>query len=147
MAKKSPQGTLLRTVFAVIMIVGVEAVIAVPRINEAIKDYRLNNAAMEVWQDIHRARIMAIKEKKTIAVDFDHSSYTIIRSSTGEVAVSRNLSREYPEISIVVTESRRGIVFDRTGAMEGGSQEIEIRGPTGKRRFTILATGLIGSPS
>lgn len=147
MARKPPQSTTLRTVFAVVMIVGIESVIAVPRINEAIKDYRLNSAAMEVWQGVHRARIMAIKEKKTIAVDFDRSSYTIIRSSTGEVAMSRNLSREYPEISIVVTEGSRGIVFDRTGAMEGGSQEIEIRGPTGKRRFTILVTGLIGSPS
>ncbi len=145
MARKPPQSTTLRTVFAVVMIVGIEAVIAVPRLNEAVKDYRLSSAATEVWQDIHRARIMAIKEKKTVRIDFDYNSYRIVLISTGAVALTRYLSIEYPEISIHVTESRGGIVFDRTGATEGGSKEIEITGPTGSRRFTIYATGKIGS--
>ena len=147
MAMKTVKSTTLRNLFAVVMIVGIESAVALPRISDAIKDYRLNSAATEVWQDMHRARLMAIKEKKTIRVDFDHNSYRIVRAATGEVALSRHLSLEYPEISIVVTESRGGIVFDRTGATEGGSKEIEISGPTGKRRFTILATGLIGGLS
>jgi Tfp pilus assembly protein FimT len=144
MAMKTVNNATLRSLFAVVMIVGIESVVALPRISNAIKDYRLNSAATEVWQDMHRARIMAIKEKKTIQVDFDDNSYRIVRAATGEVVLSRHLSREYPEISIVVTESSGGIAFDRTGAAEGGSKEIEISGPTGKRKFTILATGLIG---
>ena len=147
MAIKTVKRATLRNLFAVVMIVGIESVVAFPRISDAIKDYRLNSAATEVWQDMHRARFMAIKEKKTIWVDFDHNSYRIVRSATGEVALSRHLSREYPEISIIVTESRGGIVFDRTGAAESGSKEIEINGPTGRRRFTILATGNIGGLS
>jgi Tfp pilus assembly protein FimT len=137
----------LGNLFAVIMIVGIEAVVAAPRISDTLKDYRLNSAATEVWQDMHRARFMAIKEKRTIRVDFDHASYRIIRVVTGEVALTRHLSREYPEISLVVSESSEGIVFNRTGTAEGGTKEIEISGPTGKRRFTILATGLIGGLS
>lgn len=147
MATQAVKGALLRNLFAVAMIVGIESVVLFPRINDAIKDYRLNSAATEVWQDMHRARIMAIKEKQPIRVDFDHASYRLIRDTTGEVALSRHLSPEYPEISIVVTERGRGIVFDRTGASGGGSLEIEIHGPTGKRSFAILATGTIGGLS
>ena len=148
MAMQTVHSAILRNLFAVVLIVGIESVVAFPRINDAIKDYRLNSAAMEVWQDMHRARFMAIKEQRTMRVDFDHNSYTIIRVSTGEVALSRDLSHEYPGIRIIlVTESRGGIVFDRTGAAEGGFQEIEIGGPTGSRRFTILPTGTIGGLS
>jgi Tfp pilus assembly protein FimT len=135
----------LRNLFAVIVIVGIEAVVAAPRISDALKDYRLNSAATDVWLDMHRAQFMAIKEKRTIRVDFDQDSYRIIRVATGEVALTRHLAREYPEISLVVSGGRDGIVFDRTGATEGDSKEIEITGPAGKRSFTILATGVIGS--
>lgn len=144
MAIKAVKHATLRHLFAVVMIVGIESVVALPRIDDAIKNYRLNSAATEVWQDMQRAQLMAIKEKKNIRVDFDHNSYKVVRVATGEVAFSRHLSIDYPEISIVVTGSRGGIVFDRTGSAEGGSQEIEIAGPTGSRRFTILPTGKIG---
>ena len=147
MATKAAKRSPLRIFFAVAMIIGIEAVVAVPRISDALKDYRLNSAATEVWQDMHRARFMAIKEKRTIRVDFDHASYRIIRVATGEVALTRHFSREYPEISLAVSESREGIVFDRTGATGGDSREIEITGPAGRRRFTILATGVIGGLS
>ncbi len=144
MATKTENRATLRNLFAVVLIVGIESVVALPRISNAIKDYRLNSAAGEVWQDMHRARLMAIKEKRTIRVDFDHNSYKVVRVATGEVAFSRHLSIDYPEINIIVTESRGGIVFDRTGSAEGGSKEIEIAGPTGSRRFVILPTGKIG---
>lgn len=147
MAIKAAHRSLLQIFFAVAMIIGVEAVVIAPRISDALKDYRLNGAAMEVWEDIHGARLMAIREKQTIRIDFDDSSYRIIRAATGEVVLSRNLAAEYPGISISVTESRDGIVFDRTGAAGGGSQEIAILGPTGKRRFSVLATGVIGGLS
>jgi len=137
----------LGSLLAVAMIVGIESVVALPRINDAIKNYRLNSAATEVWEDIHKARTMAIREKRTVRVDFDHNSYRITRIPTGEVALSRHLSTDYPEIRIVLTEGRGGIVFDRTGAVEGGFKEIEINGPTGSRKFTILPTGKIGGLS
>jgi Tfp pilus assembly protein FimT len=137
------RGITLSSLFAVAMIIGIESVVALPRINDAIKHYRLNNAAGTLWQDMHMARTMAIKEKRAVRIIFDHTSYRIVRVDTGEVALSRPLSIEYPEIDIVVTESRGGIVFDRTGSAEGGPKEIEIIGPTGSRRFTILPTGKI----
>jgi Tfp pilus assembly protein FimT len=144
MASTAVKRALLRKLFAVVLIVGIESAVAGPRISDAIKDYRLTAAATTVWEDMQRAKAMAIRERRTIRVDFDHDSYRIIRVSTGEVALSRNLSREYPQIRIVVTESSGGIVFDRTGAAGDDSKDIEIKGPAGTRRFTILATGKIG---
>src|SRR2546421_1253084 len=65
-------------------------------------------------------------------------------SATGEVAFRRNLSEDYTDVIISTTAVRGRITFDRTGTAEGNTTEIEIEGPTGTRRFTILATGKIG---
>jgi Tfp pilus assembly protein FimT len=145
MLTQTLKGVTLRNLFAVIMIIGIESAAALPHINDTLKDYRLNSAATEVWLDMHRAQFMAIKEKRMIRVDFDQDSYRIIRVATGEVALTRHFSREYPEINLAVSASREGIVFDRTGATGGDSREIEITGPAGRRSFTILATGVIGN--
>src|SRR2546427_885905 len=92
----------------------------------------------------HRARLLAIKDKGTIRIEFDHDSYKVVRAATGEVAFRRNLSIDYPDVILSTTAVRGRITFDRTGTAEGNTTEIEIEGPTGTRRFTILATGKIG---
>jgi len=147
MATKDGKDFTLANLMAVILIVGSEAIVVFPRINDFIKNHRLNNAAREVWQDMHRARLLAIKEKGTIRVEFDHNSYKVVRVATGEIAFRRNLSANYPNVIINTTDVRGRITFDRTGTAEGNTTEIEIQGPTGTRRFTILATGKIGGLS
>ena len=143
MATKAGKSFTLTNLAVVILIVGSEAIVVLPRINDFIQNHRLNNAAQEVWQDIHRARLLALKEKGTIRVEFDHDSYKVVRVATGEIAFKRNLSVDYPDIIISTTDVRGQITFDRTGTADGNTTEIEIRGPTGTRRFTILATGKI----
>ena len=143
MATKAGKSFTLANLVVVILIVGSEAIVVLPRINDYIQNHRLNNAAQEVWQDIHRARLLALKEKGTIRVEFDHDSYKVVRVATGEIAFKRNLSVDYPDIIISTTDVRGQITFDRTGTADGNTTEIEIRGPTGTRRFTILATGKI----
>jgi len=144
MATKAGKGFTLANLVAVILIVGSEAIVVFPRINDLIKNHRLNNVAQEVWQDMHRARLLAIKDKGTIRVEFDHDSYKVVRAATGEVAFRRNLNVDYPDVILSTTAVRGRITFDRTGTAEGNTTEIEIQGPTGTRRFTILATGKIG---
>ncbi len=144
MPTKTGKGFTLANLVAVIMIVGSEAIVVLPRVNDFIKNHRLNNAAREVWQDMHRARLLAIKERRTIQVEFDYDSYKVIRAATGEIAFRRNLSVTYPDVTISTTNVRGRIIFDRTGTTDGNTTEIEIQGPTGTRRFTILATGKIG---
>lgn len=147
MATKTGNGFTLANLVAVILIVGSEAIVVSPRINDFIKNHKLNNAAREVWQDMHRARLLAIKEKRAIRVEFDHDSYKVVRAATGEVAFRRNLSMDYPGVSISTTDVRGRITFDRTGTAKENTTEIEIQSPTGTRRFTILATGKIGGLS
>jgi Tfp pilus assembly protein FimT len=147
MTTKAGKSFTLANLAAVILIVGSEAIVVYPRINDFIKNHRLNNAAREVWQDMHRARLLAIKEKRTIRVEFDHNSYKVVRVATGEIAFKRNLNVDYPDVLISTTDVRGRITFDRTGTADGNTTEIEIQGPTGTRRFTILATGKIKGPS
>ena len=147
MATKDGKGFTLANLVAVILIVGSEAIVVFPRINDFIKNHRLDNAAREVWQDMHRARLLAIKEKGTFRVEFDYDSYKVIRVATGEIVFRRNLSVDYPDVIISTTDVRGQITFDRTGTADGNTTEIEIQGPTGTRRFTIMATGKIGGLS
>src|SRR5438132_11486475 len=77
---------------AILLIVGIEIVVALPRINEGIRAYRLNSAAAEVWQDIRTARMLAIKEKRSVRIEFDHTSYKVVRLATKEVIFSRNFA-------------------------------------------------------
>ncbi|OLB65083.1 MAG: hypothetical protein AUH96_09190 [Nitrospirae bacterium 13_2_20CM_2_61_4] len=69
MTTKAGKSFTLANLAAVLLIVGSEAIVVYPRINDFIKNHRLNNAAREVWQDMHRARLLAIKEKRTIRVE------------------------------------------------------------------------------
>jgi hypothetical protein len=57
------------------------------------------------------------------------------------------LTVDYPDVIISTTDARGRITFDRTGTADGNTTAIEIQGPTGTRRFTILATGKIEGPS
>lgn len=142
MGKKSTNGFTWVDLLVVATIIGIETAIVLPRLDGFIQAYHLTSAASQVWGDMHTARLMAIKEKRKIRVEFSPTSYDVVRVDTGEVAFSRNLSREHPGITVETTDNK--VSFERTGATESGLKEVQIQGPAGRRRFTILTTGRIG---
>src|SRR5262245_56769859 len=96
-----------------------------------------------VWLDLHKAKMMAIKQGKTMRVDFTANSYNIVRVDTAAVVVSRSLSADYPSITFNTTATTPSVSFGSTGAANGGTVVIQ-QGPTSSKHFTIALTGRTG---
>ena len=79
MQSTSERGFTFVELMLVLIIMGVVAALAVPQFSGLIQNYKLANAARVVWLDLHRARMRAIKERRTMRVDFTAISYTIYR--------------------------------------------------------------------
>src|SRR6266446_5111899 len=137
MQLKNTRGYTLIELLVALMIMGIMVAIAVPRFN------RLINAARIVWLDLHRAKMMAIKQGRTMRVDFTATSYNIVRVDTAAVVLSRNLSVHYPSVTFDTTATTPSVSFGSTGTANGGTVVLQ-RGPTSSKHFTIALTGRIG---
>jgi prepilin-type N-terminal cleavage/methylation domain-containing protein len=126
MQVKNTVGFTLIELLIALMVTGIMTAIAVPRFSGLIKNHTFTNAARVIWLDLHRAKMMAIKQGKTMRVDFTATSYNIVRVDTAAVVLSRNLSMHYPSITfnsgftksrslsflLVVTDSVDGLKWD-----------------------------------
>lgn len=127
------------------MILAILGTVAAPQFTGLLRNFRLNGAAKVIWGDLHKARMMAIRENTAIRVDFTSSAYDIVRVNTAAVAFRRNLALDYPGITVSITNNT--VTFGSTGTAGGGSQTVQVQSATGMKSFTILTTGRIGNIS
>jgi prepilin-type N-terminal cleavage/methylation domain-containing protein len=128
-----------------IMIIGVLATFLAPQFTGILQTYRLSGATRVVWGDLHRARIMAIKEGQSMRVDFTPTSYDIVRVDRGDTVFRRDFSTDYPGVTIGIQNNT--ITFDSTGTAGGGGKTVQVQSPAGTKIFTIVTTGRIGKIS
>jgi type II secretion system protein H len=140
---KHTLGFTLVELLMALMIMAIIAAIAVPRFHGLIKNYKVMNAARVVWLDLHRAKMMAIKQGRAMRVDFTATAYHIVHVDTAAVVLSRHLSVAYPSITFDTTATTPSVSFGSTGTANGGSVVIQ-QGPTSSKQFTIALTGRIG---
>src|SRR5919109_4077084 len=81
------------------MIISIMGAFAAPQFGSTLRAYRLNGARQVIWGDLHKTRLMAIKENRTIRVDFTSSAYKIVRVDTDEAVFQRNLTTDFPGIT------------------------------------------------
>jgi prepilin-type N-terminal cleavage/methylation domain-containing protein len=126
-----------------VMVIGIMGAFAAPQFANSLRAYRLNGAAQVIWGDLHKARLLAIKENRAIRVDFTSGAYELVRVDTNVVAFRRNLAADFPGITVSIPNNT--ISFGSTGTAGGGSKTLQVQGPTGSKSFTILTTGRIGN--
>jgi len=130
------------------IIMAIVAAIAAPGFSGLIRNYKLTNAARVVWLDLQRAKMMAIKQRTTMQVDFTSTLYTIARADTPTPAIlSRNLSSDYPGITVSLVGTAQSVSFTSTGTLLPPNKTVQIQGPTRSKSFTIITTGRIGQIS
>lgn len=125
------------------MILAILGAVAAPQFTGLLRSFRLNGAAKVTWGDLHRARLMAIKEGTVIRVNFTSSAYDIVRVNTAEVVFQRNLSTDYPGVTVSITNNT--VSFGSTGTAGSGSKTVQVQSAAGMKSFTILTTGRIGN--
>jgi len=140
---KNTLGFTLIELLIALMIMGIMTTIAVPQFSRLIKNHTFTNAARVIWLDLHRAKMMAIKQGRPMRVDFTATSYNIVRVDTAAVILSRNLSVHYPSITFNTTATTPSVSFGSTGTANGGTVVLQ-QGPTSSKHFTIALTGRIG---
>ena len=145
MILKSERGLTLVELCIGIMIVTIFGAITAPQLTGLLRSFRINGAAKVVWGDLHRARMMAIKENGMIRVDFTSSAYEIVRVRVGtpdEVVFQRNLTNDFPGITVSITGDK--VSFGSTGTAGSGSKTVQVQSATASKTFTIITTGRIG---
>jgi type IV fimbrial biogenesis protein FimT len=142
---RNSDGYTLMELFITMMIVGILATVAAPQATGLMRTYRLSGAGQVVWGDLHKARLMAIKESRTIRVDFTATAYSLVRVDTAEVAFSRNVALEYPGITLGVTPN--AVTFTSAGLLASATRNVQIQSTAGTKGVTILPTGRIGNPT
>ena len=128
------------------MVIGIVTAFVAPQFGSTLRVYRLNGATKVVWGDLHKARLMAIKENRSIRVDFTGTSYNIFRVRPGlpdEIAFSRNLAVDYPGTTVNISNGT--VTFGSTGTAGFGGKTVEVQNSVGTKTFTILTTGRIGN--
>jgi len=140
---ESDEGFTLAELLVCVTIISILAMTAAPHFTGFLRSFRLNSATKIVWGDLHKARMLAIKENRSIRVDFAGTSYNIVRVDTGEVVFTRNLVVDYP--GMTVSTSNNTVTFGSTGTAGGGGKTIQVQSSKGTKTFTILTTGRIGN--
>lgn len=142
---KSERGFTLVELLIGIMLVAIFGAITAPQLTGLLRGFRINGAAKVVWGDLHRARMMAIKENRTIKVDFiTGASYEFVRVGTvpEEKPFRRDLTNDFPGITVSISGGT--ISFGSTGTAGGGGKTVQVQSATASKSFTIITTGRIG---
>lgn len=140
------------TLIELMVVIGIMAVllaIAIPRL-DVIQTSKLNGAARVVWGDMHHAKMTAIKENRSIIVDFNENGYhleRVVENDNNEIFFTRNISDDYNGVSISKSYEDPLLFFGK-GTANPPSQTIFISLDSGETRsFTVLSSGRIGGIS
>jgi Tfp pilus assembly protein FimT len=132
-------------VVVVLAIASLVSMIAAPQLNHLLSNYRLNGAARLIWGDLQNARMTAIKENRSIRVDFDvlARTYSFTRADTGQVFFTRNLNPDYPAIT-ALKSGGGSITFTSNGAtLNNENATVLAQRTTETRSIEIKGTGKI----
>jgi prepilin-type N-terminal cleavage/methylation domain-containing protein len=140
------RGFTLVELSVVTAIIGILAVLALPRFFNYVSALRSSGAASQVTADITRARMTAVREGRTTSLTVNGTTgYTLaVENTDGSVnrtLRSVSLTSSYPGISI--TSSGGKISFDSRGLLKSGTGTVTLKRGGRTQTLTINAVGRV----
>ena len=80
---KDSSGFSFMELMVVIAMIGILSAVALPGILRALPEQRVKNAARNLYADMQRARMLAVKNNRTVSVRFNSSDYYIDADNDG----------------------------------------------------------------
>ncbi len=134
------KGFSLTEVLIGISILAILLLIAVPEMNVLADKFRLSGATRLVWGDLQNARMTAIKTNGSTTITFNSSTNYSFPAGGGGT-FSRDLTKEYPNITVTRTGGVNTIAFTSTGTAETAT--VTVQGAQGTKTISVFLTGRI----
>jgi prepilin-type N-terminal cleavage/methylation domain-containing protein len=134
------QGYTLIELLVVILVLGIIAGLAIPRLGEMVARQRLDNASRQISQDIGFARMTAVRNGQSTRVVIEANRYRLFRGAETAPFRTVNFNVDYPGVSA----TPRTLTFNSRGMLQpaqGVSVTLTRAGRT--KQFQILPTGRV----
>ncbi|CAK8712433.1 hypothetical protein KKHLCK_01450 [Candidatus Electrothrix laxa] len=120
--RKVVQGFSLVELMLVIALLGVVSAISIPAFLRSLPEYRLRNAARNLYTDLQKARLLAVKENRKVTVRFNEAGeYYYIDNNENGTAGYKEWNPG--EIRIDLTDYG-GVIFGKGGAIKNWNKEL-----------------------
>jgi type IV fimbrial biogenesis protein FimT len=134
-------GYTLAELMAVIVIAGVIATIAVPRLSSYIRHLSARSAASTVVSDLMLARTQAVREGQTVSLRVTSAAEYQLTVDANPVRTLKTVNVAGTQKSVTLGPNGTTISFDPRGMLRAGSGS-ELRITRGTQTDTISITGV-----
>jgi type IV fimbrial biogenesis protein FimT len=131
-------GFTLIEIMIILAVLGILALIGVPRVNNLVGAYRLKGAANLVLADLQNAKMTAIQQNRAIQIYFNSTGYSFVQTDTGTAIFSRNLTADYPNITLT-NSGGSSLTIASTGMTTNST--VTLQGSQGSQTISVLWTG------
>ena len=133
--------TLIETMM-VITAIGLLTAIALPKIGQQIRSYRLGRATGVVAGDLENAFTMAARQRKPLRLSLSGGTYTVADRTGGTVRLTRNLTgdRDYGVVAVALSTSPLDIF---PYGMASAADTVTISNGSVSRRITVSKAGQV----
>lgn len=140
------RGATLLELSMVTAIIGIIAVLAIPRFYNYVSAFRASGAASQVAADITTARMTAVREGRTTSLTLNGTTgYTIaVENTDGSVKRTLrtvSLTSSFPGTSVASSGGK--ISFDSRGLLKSGTGTVTITRGSRTQTLTINAVGRV----
>jgi type IV fimbrial biogenesis protein FimT len=140
---KNQRGFSLTELMVAVAVIGIMGLIAVPTLVTALPTYRLKSSAKDLCSNMRKARSLAVKQNRSVSIEFRTGSNTYIINNTEQVALPNEISFGYGTATVAagdgatlpsdgISFADNKVTFTTQGLISGASGYIYLQNTKGQ---------------